>query len=204
MKTKIKAALVLGAVLMSAQLASANLISNGSFDTDLAGWDTTGTTTGVTWISGTAHVGRPGTPGVSIFSQEFDIDVDAHKLLINFDYEWQVLAPPLIDTFLVELIYESTLGTITNTLLSEGSDNGLFNSTVPFSSVLSITNLDNASSPNGLLRFTLAEVNIPAGTGTRIQLDNVSVVAVPIASTAWLMLVGLIGLFRPRQRALPL
>jgi len=177
--------------------ANASLITNGTFDTDLSGWATTGTTTGNTWVSGTAHIGRSGTPGVAIFEQTFDIPFGTDALAISFDYEWQINAPTLIDTFLVELIYESTSGTVTETLLSEGSGSVVFESPLAFSSNLPLTDLDN-SLGNGTIRFTLTENN--SDVGTRIELDNVLIQPVPEPTTFALLGIGAVGLLGYARR----
>ncbi len=179
------------------QIAHASLITNGTFDTDLSGWTTTGTTTGNTWVAGTAHVGRPGTPGVAILEQTFDIPFDSNQLEISFDYEWQVSAPTLPDMFLVELIYESTsLGTVTETLISEASNTVAFLSPIAFSTILFLTDLDN-SLGNGTIRFTLTENN--SDVGTRIELDNVFVQAIPEPTTLSLFGLGAVSLFGYRR-----
>ena len=179
-------------VFCTGKFATASLVTNGTFDTDLSGWTIDpGTTTGVTWISGTAHLGRPGTPGVAIFEQAIDIPAGATGVAIDFDYEWQVNPPSVADTFTVDFVYESTsLGTVSQTILSETSAVGVFGSPTSFSDVLSFVDLDD-SIGNGLIRFTLNEVNAPVGT--RIELDNVVISAIPEASTmvTWAVLMGL-------------
>ena len=183
------------------QTASASLITNGTFDTNLSGWTIgAATTTGVTWNSQTAHIGRPGTPGLAVFEQSFSIPAGTSQLDIDFDYEWQVNQPALEDTFKVELSYESTGGTVTQTLLDQGSDSGVFSPpAVSISALLSLINLDNVAN-NGTIRFMLTEVNSPVGT--RIELDNVNIEAVPEASAfvIWSALTGLC-LFRRRKAA---
>lgn len=190
-------ALLLFATLPTAQ---ASLLTNGTFDTNLSGWTIApGTTTGVTWDAATAHIGRPGTPGVAIFEQSFDIPTNFTFLNISFDYEWQATPPPNADTFTVEFEYESNSGTVSQTLVSELSSSATFNSVTSFHSLLALPGLANVSN-NGTIRFTLNEVNSPVGT--RIQLDNVSAIgAVPEATTfaTWSILTGL-GLFAGRRR----
>jgi hypothetical protein len=168
--------------------AQANLISNGSFDTDLSGWTQSGSLA-TTWDTGTAHVGRPGTPGTSNFFQDFFVPLGSGSLTVAFDYEWQINPPTLEDFFSVVLTYESTSGTVTDTLVSQGSATALFNQTVSFSETIGLAALD-AASPNARLRFTLQENN--ANAGTRIQLDNVDVTAAArVPEPATLALVGL-------------
>ena len=87
----------------SPQIASASLLTNGTFDTDLLGWTIApATTTGVTWVGQKARVGQPGTPGLAIFEQSFDIPSGTSQLEINFEYEWQINQPAQEDTFKVE------------------------------------------------------------------------------------------------------
>lgn len=190
------------AVLISggSQNASADLITNGTFDTNLSGWSTTGTTTGVTWVSQTAHVGQQGTPGVAILEQSIDIVSGTSQLEISFDYEWQVVAPTDVDTFLVEFLYESTTGPVAVTLLDQGSDVGMFGPpAVMFSSILSLVDLNVVPNNNGTIRFKLSEVNDTQGT--RIELDNVAISAVPEATplVVWSTLAG-IGLVLRQKR----
>ena len=165
----------------------------------LSGWLITGQP-GATWDSGTAHIGRPGTPGDSTFSQTFDIAAGTQGLEINFDYEWQVNQPANEDFFTAELIYETTSGsgTITETLLFESSDDGTFSPPATmFSTVIGLTDLKNVVG-NGTIRFTLDENN--SRVGTRIELDNVSVSAIPEAASViiWSAL-GVIGLTANRR-----
>jgi len=182
-------------------IANASLLTNGTFDTNLSGWTINAPDTGVTWDAGTAHVGRTGTPGTAIFSQSFDIAAGTSQLQIDFDYEWQVTQPNSIDTFIAELIYADSGGTVTELLLSQGSDAGNFGNTVSFSGTVSL--IDLAAPPsNGEIRFTLIETN--NDVGTRIQLDNVFVSAVPIPAAAWLFgsgLLGLVGIARRKKAA---
>ncbi|WP_339908716.1 PEP-CTERM sorting domain-containing protein [Symmachiella dynata] len=182
------ASVALGLLLAGgSRTAHAELITNGTFDTDLAGW-TIGGDIDTTWVSGTAHIGQPGTPGESIFEQSFDIPSGAEGLKISFDYEWQVMAPTVYeDSFLAELIYESTSGTETVTLLDQNSNDGVFGTSIAFSSTILLSDLDN-SIDNGTIRFTLTENNSPVGT--RIELDNVQVNPVPEPSTY----AGLLGI----------
>lgn len=173
----------------------ANLVTNGTFDTNLAGWDTTGTTTGVTWIAGTAHVGRTGTPGVAVFSQDIDIPLGTPAVDISFDYQWQVNPPTIPDTFEVWFDFA---GGGSELLLSEMSSAVTFNSTYSFSDTVDLTGLTSGPD-NGTITFILRELN--SDIGTRIQLDNVVVAAIPEAGalTVWSLLSG-VGLVAARRR----
>ncbi|TWU07308.1 hypothetical protein CA54_57140 [Symmachiella macrocystis] len=185
------ASIAMGFLLAGAgRSAQAELITNGTFDTDLAGWTIIQPGIPTTWVSGTAHVGRPGTPGISIFEQSFDIPIGTEALSISFDYEWQVMAPvEFEDSFLAEFVYQSTTAPDpkTVTLVDQGSDDGVFGSPTAFSTIISLIDLDNISD-NGTIRFTLTENNSPVGT--RIELDNVIVNPVPEPSTY----AGLVGI----------
>jgi hypothetical protein len=180
---------IAGLTLIVSAAAQANLIVNGGFDTDLSGWTVDpATTTGVTWDSGTAHVGRPGPNGVAIFEQSFDILPGVNSLFVGFDYQWQVNRPSTPDNYLAELLYESASGTVTETLVSEDSSSVAFNTTFGFSSTVLLSDL-SAVPNNGTIRFTLVEDN--SGAGTRIQLDNVVVNRVPLPATILLVIAGL-------------
>ena len=183
------------------QIATASLLTNGTFDTNLSGWTIgAGTTTGVTWSSGTAHIGRPGTPGVAIFEQSFNIPAGAGQLEIGFDYEWQVSKPTNTDTFLVELVYQSTSGPVTATLLTQGSDTATFGPpATSFQTVVGLSNLSNVAN-NGTLRFKHTEVKSPVGT--RMELDNVAADVVPEMSAfvVWTALTGVGMVVGQRRR----
>src|SRR6056297_3042226 len=101
-------ALVLGSLGGTAQ---ATLMTNGTFDSDLSGWniDTTlqgGASDGVIWSDdavnwdgGLARIGQPGTPGVTEFFQAFNIPTGSQALSISFEYLWQINQPTLEDFF---------------------------------------------------------------------------------------------------------
>lgn len=182
--------------------AHATLVSNGTFDTNLSGWDHTTGTIPSTWDSGTAHIGRPGTPGTSIFFQDFDIASGTSALKISFGYQWQVNPPSVEDIFTAELIYQTISGQTEILLLNESSDDGTFGSTAFFSTIVSLVNLANVAD-NGRILFQLVETdNITSPVGTRIQLDNVSVTAVPLPAAFPLVVGGLgfLGLLGWRRK----
>ncbi|QIB65453.1 PEP-CTERM sorting domain-containing protein [Kineobactrum salinum] len=189
---------VAGLTLFVSTAAQASLIVNGGFDAGLSGWTVDpASTTGVTWDSGTAHVGRPGPDGVAIFEQSFDIVAGTNSLFVGFDYQWQINRPSTPDFFLAELLYESTSGTEIETLVFEDSSSVAFNTTFDFSGIVQLAGL-NAGPNNGTIRFTLTEDN--SGAGSRIQLDNVAVNAVPLPATLLLVIVGLAGMTVRRKR----
>ena len=173
-------------------MANASLIVNGTFDTNLTGWQLSATGSTI-WEDGTAHIGQPGTNMVSSISQTFNSGT-ASFLLIEFDYQWQINRPTLNDTFTVGYSYTNSSGPINGQLLFEQSDSPTFNTTIPFSNTLLLSNPISDIT----LEFKLAEVNSPVGT--RIQLDNVIVNAVPIPSTVWLLGCGVIGLVGLRRK----
>lgn len=180
--------------------AQANLVTNGTFDTDLSGWTNSGSID-TTWISGTAHLGRPGTPGFSIFEQSIDIPLSTPAVSISFEYEWQVSPPTIADIFSAEFTYESSGSTTTVPLVFENSDTGLFNSPTTVTTNVALASLDSGPN-NGTVRFRLDEMNLSAGT--RIQLDNVQIQTVPEASAVlvWSTLSGLgfLGIRRRKAR----
>lgn len=183
--------------ILSANSASAEFITNGTFDSDLTGWTTeAGTTTDVTWKTGTASVGQTGTPGIAIFSQSFDIASGTSQVLLKFDYEWQVTPPSSVDRFSAQFVYQSTSGAQTVDLVNEGSDTGVFGSVTSFSSTVGLTDLDNVAN-NGTIRFTLEEFNSP--TGTRVRVDNVSAVPEP-TTLAMFSVLGLVFSGRRRRK----
>lgn len=187
-------------VLVTVGSANATLLTNGGFDTNLSGWTIDpATTTGVTWDSGTAHLGRPGTPGVAIFEQSFDAPAGSALFDVSFDYEWQATKPALEDFFKVEIIYESLAGTVVEELLNQSSAPVTFNSPLSWSGMVALTDFNALASPNGTIRFTLTENNSPVGT--RVQLDNVVVSAVPAPATLALLGLGLaaMGIGRVRR-----
>ena len=158
----------------SLSAANTNLVTNGSFDSDFSGW-TIGatTTTGVTWDSGTADLGRPGTNGFATFTQSVDIDAGTNALSISFDYTWLTNKPSLADIFTVEIFYETTNGTASELLLNMSSAISVFNNTVTFNDIVFLNDLEFESSSVDI-RFSLTEINEPVGT--LVRLDNVSVV----------------------------
>ena len=173
------------------QASNANLITNSTFDTDLGGWTVeAATTTGVTWVAGEARVGQSGTPGTARFSQMFDIAADTKKLEVGFDYAWWINAPVIEDTLSVELGYQTSVGMLFTTILTEGSNSASFQTVASPSLLIGLTDLVDAPN-NGTIRFILDETNTSAGT--RIHLDNVVVEAVPEPSVLALMGLGLLG-----------
>lgn len=175
--------------LIASTNSYANLVSNGTFDTDLNGWTAEGDI-GTFWDSGsaTAHLGRPGTPGTSKFSQEFDA---SENLEITFDYQWQVNAPTIPDFFSAYVTFEGLGGVDTSVdLISlQSSSDVTFGETVSSTFLATLAGL---TSTTATLVFELNENN--PNVGTRIQLDNVGVNAVTVSSPASLLLMG-IGIF---------
>ena len=190
-----------GAALLLCGSVHANLLVNPGFDSDLSGWTIDPiTTTGVTWITGTAHIGRPGPSGVAVFEQSFDILAGTDSLGISFDYQWQTGTPDTPDFFGVELTYASTSGAVTELLLSESSAGVSFNAPLVYGGAISLVDLV-AGPGNGTVRFMLAELD-NTRVGTRIQLDNVVVAPravvnpVPVPGTLFLLGLGLVALSR--------
>ena len=168
--------------------ANSSTLTNGTFDSDLSGWTIDlATTTGVTWISGAAHLGRPGTPGSAIFSQTFDIAPGEMMVDFNFDYQWQINPPLINDSFTAELILETTSGPLTVSMNELSGDVSNFNVDFNYSSSILVDMLSAAN--NATVRFTLEEFNNAAGT--RIQLDNISVTESPVPEPTTMLLFGL-------------
>lgn len=191
------AVLILGASFGS----HANLISNGTFDTDLSDWDQGGTI-GTFWDAGTAHLGRPGQNGESIFSQEFQIEAGASYVKVGFDYQWQIDPPSTPDTFSVQFAYADQANNqqIVN-FLTESSAAAVFGQTVEFLTKIPLINFPLAgTSKDAYISFSLDEtVNNPSSPGSRIQLDNVSV-TVPVPATLALLGLGMVGIGYRRRR----
>lgn len=169
--------------------SNANLVSNGTFDTGLDDWSMDGDI-GTFWdsASATAHLGRPGTPGTSMFFQEFDA---SENLEITFDYQWQVNPPTIADFFSAYVTFEGVGGIETrfDLISAQSSDDATFGDTVSSSFFATLAGLTSTSAT---LVFELMENN--PTTGTRVQLDNVGVNAVTVSSPASLLLMGL-GIF---------
>jgi hypothetical protein len=166
-----------------------NLITNGTFDSDLSGWTVNSP---VSWISGEAHIGRPGTPGYSSLSQDFTSS--SGNLLVSFDYEWEINVPTNVDTFTVEMSHNGQ----TETLLTETSDSfgGTFPGSQTVSTILNILNFNPSESFTIL--FSLNEVN--EDVGTRIELDNVNVSVVPLPPAAILFASAITGVLLVARR----
>jgi hypothetical protein len=187
----VKSVLVAALLSLPVSGAWANLITNGTFDSDLSGWSQAVSGTGVTWDSGTAHIGRPGPNGSATLFQSFDISATAALLQIAFDYQWQINRPQTPDFFTAEFEYQSTGGAVVTPLVAnESSATAPFNSTISFLTTVALSNI--APGPdNGTLRFTLVEQNNAVG-GTRIQLDNVAASTVPQPASLLLLALGLL------------
>ena len=170
--------------------SSVNLLTNGTFDSSLTGWTQAGTLP-TTWISGTAHIGRPGTPGESEFYQSFSLSsLTTGVLQVDFEYQWQINPPAIADQFTAKLVYEKTGGGLaTVTLVNEQSNSVTFNSTFFFTDVISLVDADLTK--NATISFSLTEHN--ATNGTRIQLDDVNISAVPLPPAAILFGSAIIG-----------
>jgi hypothetical protein len=181
--------------------ANANLITNGTFDTNLDDWNITvvSGTSGVTFDNQTAHVGRPGTPGTVDFFQFFDLPTASKSVNISFDYQWQVTPPSVDDFFYATFGYsQNGIGQVNTQVLTDVSSSAVFGQTVNFSTTVNVSNIDFAGGGNNaILNFKLFENNSPVGT--RIQLDNVSVTAVPTPGTLALLGMGLVGFFGLRR-----
>ena len=191
---------ILGALLISLPgIANANLIDNGTFDTDVDGWDQSGTIP-TTWNAATqtAWVGAPGFDGNSIFSQDFNIRENADHLKIWFDYQWQDDPIVVQDVFTVQLEYMSLGGTEIVDLLIESSAGGLFNAYTAFHANVDFVDLV-AGNSTGTLRFELVENGTTQPRGTRIQLDNVEV-KVPEPGMLALFGLGLLGFGFTRRK----
>lgn len=202
--------LVLGGLGLSGT-AQAMLITNGTFDDDLSGWDSSttlpnGTSSGVIWSDnavnwdgGLARVGQPGTPGETKFFQSFSIPVGSQALSVSFEYLWQLNEPIDEDFFQVALTYDTTTASQTVTLLNEGSSSGSFSTPqTPFSQTIALSDLATTA-PTGEVRFTLDENN--DNRGTRVHLDNVTAQAVPAPTTLALVALGVAGMVWSRRRA---
>jgi hypothetical protein len=193
-------------VLMSGGVAAAthaSLITNGTFDSDLSGWtiNVLSGNSGVTFDNGTAHVGRPGTPGVVQFNQPFELPDTSTAIEIAFDYQWQINKPQQTDFFFVSFgYYQIGTGFVSSTLLEEASEVANFGNTISFKSTVLVSDVDpRGVFNNAQIDFILRETNPSAET--RVQLDNVSVNVVPAPASLALFGLGLASLAWKRRRS---
>ncbi|MDY0221513.1 MAG: PEP-CTERM sorting domain-containing protein [Desulfobacterium sp.] len=171
--------------------ANANIIQNGTFNTDLSGWTEVGNNT---VISGVAKIGQPGPGGISYIQQEFFLGATTTALDISFEYTWEITRPsPGADIFIASFGLWDGSGWNDVELINQDSNAGVFNSTVSFNELLTIGAFNN-SNPNARLTFSLDETPTPSTVGTRIALDNVSVNPIPEPAAMLLFGIGLLGL----------
>jgi hypothetical protein len=172
-------------LLYMAGFASANLITNGTFDTDLSSWTLLGNNQ---WDSGWAHIGRPGPDGVSSINQEFALA--GNNLHVSFDYIFfGGSSAPAGDVFTANFYGATTSGgpyTLTHALINETYPGGANTTLVQFDAMLTIP----VAYSYALILFELDETPSTARVGTRVELDNVVVETAPIPEPATMLLLG--------------
>jgi hypothetical protein len=193
-------------VLGISGLAMANLITNGNFDSGLAGWTTSGDVDlgngGTNPLSGNyALLGSDITSGTSYISQSFFIPFNVERLAISFSYRFVGIDLGTdTDTALANLrqyilgvpIATNELLTLTSSFPGDWSQGTYYGE-------VNVADWWIFDATSGNLRFTLNEGS-SIWTNYAFSVDNVNVESVPEPTTMLLLGLGLVGLAGFRRK----
>ena len=176
-------------IFVFSAVAQANYIENGTFDSDLSGWDVVENVAWVDYGGGRAQFNVPGGDGLAKLFQNFYIPTDVLAVSISFKYYFNEQVDPSdvpgSDWFKSVFKFYSGGQWITEAVLQVKQ----YTWWTEFEAIYYIQVDDR--DPNAKLQFTLKEM---AANQSYARLDNVVVEAVPVPAALWLLGSGLVGL----------